>query len=138
MLRGVARSQMSHYVNGIGRYQKDSARRTRQHPWHHVGKDGRIPLQQLETVLTRPHRHPSRQDDDAAIGQIRVFPCPDLKRMRKRHGVKDVVRFGLRPHRIQIHHHYLAAYTAQNHGIGCGRSDHTCTHNSDFHSYLGE
>ncbi len=110
-------------VHGVGGHDQAGVGRMAQHTGHHVAKDDGVALQQLQACLARLLIHTRSDHHGAAARQIRVVSRPDGQRVRKGHGMIDVVGLGLGPFVIQVDQHDLPAHIAHHHGIGRRRTD---------------
>ena len=125
--------QMGEHIDWIRRHQQDRTRGMFDDLRHDSGKDLRISLEQVQARLARSLGNASREDHNPAAGQIRVIASRDLQRMRKRHGMQDIIRFSPGALIVKIDQHHLPPDAAHYQRVSRCGSNLSRPNNSNLH-----
>ena len=130
------RGQVRHHVNRVGGDDEHRVGCVRQHCRHHFAEDVRVALEKLQSSLSGLLPDAGAEHDNSTFGQSLVATGPDLKRMRKWHGVANVVRLRRGSGCVLVHQHDLAPDSLHHERVPGGGADESAADNADFHRTL--
>jgi hypothetical protein len=131
-----ARGKMRHHVHGIRGNNEHGLGNLFENRGDNLVKNLSVSFQKLKPSFPRPLPNPRTQDDNPTAGQVFVIAGPDVERMRKGHGMADVIRFSGCPSGVLVHQDNLSSHPLHDQGVRGSGAHKAASDNAYLHRGL--
>jgi hypothetical protein len=132
-IAGVPCREMRHHVYRIGRHNQHGVRRMFQHRRDDLVEDLRVALTKLEASLSGLLTDAGADHDYPTAGEVLVSTRANLERVRKRHGVPNIVSLGSGPSFVLVYQDDLAPDALHHQRVAGRCPNKPGAYNTDFH-----